>query len=476
MKITIHRGINQIGGCITEISTKSTKILIDLGHNLPSKKKEEDPKANKEAIELLTEDCRAIFYTHYHGDHVDLYKHVPEGVDQYIGETAKLVMQLKSERLATLKDDKIVSKENLITLESFKTFQAKQQIKIGDITVTPYFVSHSACDAYMFLIEADGKRVLHTGDFREHGYQGKGLIPTIEHYIIEKPVDVLITEGTMLSRITEKVKHENDLKLEAIALMEKYKYVFVLGSSTDMDRLATFHQASKDSHRSFLCDDYQKKMLDIFTKSSGGKSDLYKFDNTYFYKHNHAGQLKTIKEKGFCMMVRSAHINTVKGLLATLPAEETCFVYSMWTGYLKQGDNENQEYINMWNLFPEERRVSIHTSGHATPETLAKVCNLINPTTAIIPIHSEHSDAFLDLAITEELKNKIVLESTTNNDIEIIIHDEKGFYQRKMEYLESLKPLQQKAKESLEYQPSLSWKEKNEQMNQLRGEELEKLK
>lgn len=27
----------------------------------------------------------------------------------------------------------------------------------------------------MFLIEADNKRIWHTGDFREHGYIGKGL-------------------------------------------------------------------------------------------------------------------------------------------------------------------------------------------------------------------------------------------------------------------------------------------------------------
>jgi ribonuclease J len=31
MKITIHRGIDQIGGCITEISTAKARILIDLG-------------------------------------------------------------------------------------------------------------------------------------------------------------------------------------------------------------------------------------------------------------------------------------------------------------------------------------------------------------------------------------------------------------------------------------------------------------
>ncbi|MBO7495631.1 MAG: hypothetical protein J6T98_03680 [Salinivirgaceae bacterium] len=36
MKITIHRGANQIGGCITEIeSAKGDRIFIDFGHNLP---------------------------------------------------------------------------------------------------------------------------------------------------------------------------------------------------------------------------------------------------------------------------------------------------------------------------------------------------------------------------------------------------------------------------------------------------------
>ena len=36
MKIVIHRGTNQIGGCLTEIiSYRGTKILIDIGANLP---------------------------------------------------------------------------------------------------------------------------------------------------------------------------------------------------------------------------------------------------------------------------------------------------------------------------------------------------------------------------------------------------------------------------------------------------------
>ena len=36
MKITIHRGKDQIGGCITEIKSNSgTRVLTDLGHRLP---------------------------------------------------------------------------------------------------------------------------------------------------------------------------------------------------------------------------------------------------------------------------------------------------------------------------------------------------------------------------------------------------------------------------------------------------------
>ena len=35
MDIKIHRGLEQIGGCITEISTATTRIFIDRGQNLP---------------------------------------------------------------------------------------------------------------------------------------------------------------------------------------------------------------------------------------------------------------------------------------------------------------------------------------------------------------------------------------------------------------------------------------------------------
>jgi ribonuclease J len=402
MKITIHRGTTQIGGCITEIATNKAKILIDLGHNLPPSA---DNLANENAIQKLTDGVAAIFYTHYHGDHVDLFKYVPDHVEQYIGEVAKQVMVCKYEILGASKNVENVTPEDVKKLKTFKTYRPAQSVSVGDITVTPFFVSHSACDAYMFLIEAEGKRILHTGDFRAHGYLGHQLMDVIRKYIITEPVDALITEGTMLSRLTEKVKVEQDIQTEAARLMKQYKYVFALCSSTDIDRLAGFYQASQKTGRSFLCDDYQKKILKIFTEAM--RSGLYKFNDFHYYDHGHEKQFDLIQNKGFSMLIRSKYFNNVQDLLQLLPAEQTLLIYSMWNGYLDDGENQKADYAELYKLFAHKE--VLHTSGHASPKTLAEVCNLVNPTTAIIPIHTEHSDFFAKLNIREDLKAKINL-------------------------------------------------------------------
>lgn len=99
-----------------------------------------------------------------------------------------------------------MSKEEIGKLEKMGEISPGKAIVVGNIKVIPFFVSHSAYDAYIFLVEAKGKKVLHTGDFRGHGYLSKGLLPTMEKLILPRgKVDFLINEGTMLSRIGERV-------------------------------------------------------------------------------------------------------------------------------------------------------------------------------------------------------------------------------------------------------------------------------
>ncbi len=413
MQIKIHRGIDQIGGCITEIATSSTRILIDLGQNLPDSTGEDsDPLATKEAIMKLTDGVDAILYTHYHGDHVGLMEYVPQGVKQYIGTVSKSVMQTKADYLPNQTREQ---------LDCLKTFSSKERILIGDIIVTPFAVSHSAADSYMFLIEAEGKRILHTGDFRDHGYMGKGLRKFVPLYI--RSVDVLITEGTMLSRNSEKVKSESQLKQELKSLMTKYRYIFAVGSSTDMDRLATFHKANPNG-RLFVCDRYQRDILEIFSSNGGKYSDIYKFDNLSVFPQEKL--LEKMLEHGFCMMVRPNGFTDGKYWKFTqltinkIPKDERLAIYSMWSGYLDREEVRNLNHVDFVSQF-EGNVERIHTSGHASSECLAELCKMTSPRLAIIPIHSERSSDYYNLPISEELKNRIVLESKSIDGIDILI-------------------------------------------------------
>ncbi len=420
MKITIHRGIDQIGGCITEIATDNARILIDLGQNLPDGEGVvNDEFANFDAIEKITKDIDAIFYTHYHGDHLGLFHLVPNSITQHIGKVAKRVALCKHQRLSFIKDRKEHSEKEIEKIEAMQSFESQQIIEVGDIKIIPYFVSHSAYDAYMFLIEANGKRILHTGDFRGHGYLSKGLLPTIKKLILKRgKIDYLITEGTMLSRLNERVRHENELKTEIIELMKQYKNVFVLCSSTDMERLATFHAANKEMKgRPFVCDDFQKSVLEIFSDTAGKKSSLFDFEEPYTFWKENVKQIHWMQDKGFCMLVRATDKfnDYIEFLLPLLDKDKTILIYSMWKEYINpKSKHANKKYLDFINKFPEVSK--IHTSGHASAECLSDVCNLVNPETGIIPIHSESSADYKKLPIKEELKNKIITETTKIDD------------------------------------------------------------
>lgn len=410
MKIIIHRGINQIGGCITEIATENARIIVDLGQNLPDNHGYiNDSFQSKKAIESLCENLDAIFYTHYHVDHIGLMGFVPANVVQYIGREAKEVILVKAKYLQQDGDK----------LNPLKPFQKKDRIVIKDIAVTPFVVSHSACDSYMFLIETETVRILHTGDCRDHGYLGKGLLPTIHKYIGQ--VDFLITEGTMLSRNNERVPSEYDLQSKAKQLMKEFKYVFVLCSSTDIDRIATFHKANPQK-RLFVCDGYQSEVLGVFSKNSGSYSDLYKFDNLTIFPNS---TLKTeMLDKGFVMMVRCNGYNGkyskfMNLMIDAIPESERLLIYSFWSGYIDSVQHRKPQYIEFLAKFRNIER--IHTSGHASIECLTEVCNLTHPKRGIIPIHSEKSDDFEKLPIDDELRSRVIVSSTDFGDVSVII-------------------------------------------------------
>lgn len=243
MQIKIHRGVNQIGGCVTEIKSKKARILIDVGTNLPTCTS--NVKVN---VANISKKCDAVFITHYHLDHLGEYMQVKKEVPIYIGKQAKEIFTIYQKKM---KEPNIaeVTQAHIDRIEAFKTFKQDEQIEIGDMKITPIRIDHSAFDSYMFLIEANGKRILHTGDFRTHGPIGRNT-PKILKGIGK--IDVLICEHTTLSRLDETFMSEFMLQQEAINLIQDNKYVFIMCASTNIDRIASFYHANKKAGLNFL--------------------------------------------------------------------------------------------------------------------------------------------------------------------------------------------------------------------------------
>ena len=53
MNIKIHRGLEQIGGCITEICTATSRIFVDMGQNLPGNSETSTPEQDRSLVESI---------------------------------------------------------------------------------------------------------------------------------------------------------------------------------------------------------------------------------------------------------------------------------------------------------------------------------------------------------------------------------------------------------------------------------------
>lgn len=89
MIVNVLRGQNQIGGNIIEISTDTTRILLDVGLELDG---DGQPLPQIEGLF----DCAAfdaVFISHYHGDHLGLAYYINKQIPLYIGEASYQIVK-----------------------------------------------------------------------------------------------------------------------------------------------------------------------------------------------------------------------------------------------------------------------------------------------------------------------------------------------------------------------------------------------
>lgn len=391
MKIIIHRGSHQIGGIAVEIKTDSTRIIIDMGDELTMDNSYQSKPLNISGVTDKNGKRSAVFFTHYHGDHTGQLPNIRKDIPIFMGKLTKGIL------LATMQN---AEQETINRIKSAKIFEAGQKKTIGDITITPYLIDHSACDSYMFLIEAEGKKILHTGDFRTHGLRGKA-VPKILRSLI-KQVDVLITEGTNISRENKEIITECQLQHKVKEYINKYKYVFAYTSTTNLERICGFAKAVPQG-KYFICDEYQNKLLNIIEEHW---KKYYKLcDNIKKITYG-INLLPKFKERGFLMMVRDNSM--FRKIIPEFDKDKSIMLYSMWDGYRTHPESTIPEFLALAGKWEY-----LHTSGHAYVEYIKEMVKIINPS-CIIPIHTDIPEIMLNL-----FPDKNIIIHTDGEEIEI---------------------------------------------------------
>jgi ribonuclease J len=414
VNITIYRGTREIGGSCVELSHRGSRIIIDIGMPLVQANGERFDSAasrGKSGPELLEAGVlpnvqglytwqtneqapTALLVSHAHMDHYGLLHHVRGDMPVYMSDVTKSLIEITDEFLGTGKPP-----------AGTTTFGYGQPIRLGEFTVTPYMADHSACDSAAFMVEADGKRVFYTGDFRNHGRTKKKFDYLIER--VASPVDALLMEGTMLGRNGEDVLHEEELERRAVEIFKLSRGpVLIWQSGQHIDRHVTFYRAAKQAGRRYLIDPYAAEVLHRLHKLDAGKNLPYPSKNfpevgvfypsylkdkaeiCFRFKQYKVEREEIAANPGkYVLQVRLGmmrYLNALNGL------DGGAFIYSLWPGYLDDEKNQKLiDYVKSQGMTFEH----LHTSGHATLDALQQVAKSFQPQ-YLIPIHTFHPEDY----------------------------------------------------------------------------------
>lgn len=412
MKVTILKGSHEIGGTCIQLSSEKTSILLDAGLPLST---------NSQPVDLSRLSVDALLVSHPHQDHFGLMATLPPGTPVYIGKLARSLIDATQVFIGN-------DKYGL----DFHDFKAWQPFTIGDFTITPYLVDHSATDAYAFLIEVEGKRLFYSGDLRSHGRKG-----VLFENLVKRPIrdiDVLFLEGTMLHRSNDLFPDETAVENTIFETIRQQKNIsFLLSSSQNIDRIVSAHRACKRAGKLLVIDIYTAWVLEQLRQITQNTPAMDWTEIRVFASHSQDERLKAnpdyfgdFRKRLYLHRVRREELHATPesflyfGKMSSFhlidefknAAAPVNVIYSQWLGYLdgKHSDYYGSDQIAAYRSDTTVNSVYAHTSGHAPVEDLKKLATALKPR-MLVPIHTEHGEDF----------SQLFANVVTHNDGEVFV-------------------------------------------------------
>jgi len=407
MNVCIHRGSKEIGGsCVEVISSDGKRLIIDLGLPLDAEKSDKKYLPNISGFDGNDDTLLAVLISHPHLDHFGLLGYISINIPVIMGKDARRIITQTSPFLP----GNWPIPANGLNLQSGIT------IDLGPFSVTPFLIDHSGYDAYSILIEADGKRLFYSGDFRMHGRKA-----ILTQKLMDNPpknIDVLLLEGSTLGRLENKESFPSETEIEeqlVAAFSKSTGLCLVHTSAQNIDRIVSIFRACKKTGKTLVIDLYTSVVL----KATGNKHipqsdwpeiaiyvpqsqriqiknnkwfDLLK---THSKNRIYIENLQAISDQSV-LLFRPLHMRDPEK--ANL-LKDAVYIYSMWEGYWEQDSNL---YLREWLVKHNIQKQSIHTSGHASPSDLKRFAEALVPS-RIVPIHTFVPEKYGELFDNVEL-------------------------------------------------------------------------
>lgn len=277
---------------------------------------------------------------------------------------------------------------------------------LGPFRITAHLVDHSAYDAYAFMVEAGGRRLFYSGDFRGHGRKS-GIFDAM----VRKPpegVNALLLEGTSIGRENPSHPDEQSVQHKATEVLRATKgLVLAMYSPQNVDRLVSLYRAAKRAGRTLVIDLYAAELVRSLNRDSipqPGWNDIRVYiphsQRTGVIKSEEFGRVDAVRDSRifqdemlkdpgrFAVTFRSSMVPEMAELLAT---SDSAALWMMWPGYLEDGRDHILDLLERFDI----PTTIAHCSGHARVEHLQALAAAISAD-KVVPVHSDFPELFSD--------------------------------------------------------------------------------